>query len=93
MRTIGISLFALLAASCGGAPPRDSRPTPTTPPAARAAVDTSLLVQQFQADEAALDRAYNLPFAVRRSPRMKAFYDGWLDEDARVPFYRPSSRV
>jgi cytosine/adenosine deaminase-related metal-dependent hydrolase len=26
-------------------------------------------------------------------PVVKRFYDGWLDEDARVPFYRPSSRV
>jgi 5-methylthioadenosine/S-adenosylhomocysteine deaminase len=26
-------------------------------------------------------------------PVVKAFYGGWLDEDARVPFYRPSSRV
>ena len=26
-------------------------------------------------------------------PVVKAFYDGWLDEDARVPFYRPGSRV
>jgi N-acyl-D-aspartate/D-glutamate deacylase len=26
-------------------------------------------------------------------PVVKSFYDGWLDEDARVPFYRPSSRV
>jgi formylmethanofuran dehydrogenase subunit C len=26
-------------------------------------------------------------------PVVKAFYDGWLDEDARVPFYRPSSLV
>jgi 5-methylthioadenosine/S-adenosylhomocysteine deaminase len=26
-------------------------------------------------------------------PVVKAFYDGWLDEGARVPFYRPSSRV
>ena len=26
-------------------------------------------------------------------PLVKRFYDGWLDEDARVPFYRPSSRV
>ena len=25
-------------------------------------------------------------------PVVKRFYDGWLDEDARVPFYRPSSR-
>jgi len=25
-------------------------------------------------------------------PVVKSFYDGWLDEDARVPFYRPSSR-
>ena len=26
-------------------------------------------------------------------PAVKRFYDGWLDENARVPFYRPSSRV
>jgi 5-methylthioadenosine/S-adenosylhomocysteine deaminase len=26
-------------------------------------------------------------------PALKRFYDGWLDEGARVPFYRPSSRV
>ncbi|HXJ83566.1 MAG TPA: amidohydrolase family protein [Candidatus Methylomirabilis sp.] len=26
-------------------------------------------------------------------PVVKQFYDGWLDESARVPFYRPSSRV
>ena len=26
-------------------------------------------------------------------PVVKSFYDGWLDEHARVPFYRPSSRV
>jgi len=26
-------------------------------------------------------------------PVVKRFYDGWLDESARVPFYRPSSRV
>ena len=26
-------------------------------------------------------------------PVVKRFYDGWLDEDARVPFYRPSSRL
>ena len=26
-------------------------------------------------------------------PVIKRFYDGWLDEDARVPFYRPSSRL
>jgi len=25
-------------------------------------------------------------------PVVKRFYDGWLDEGARVPFYRPSSR-
>src|SRR6267142_1670439 len=26
-------------------------------------------------------------------PVVERFYDGWLDEGARVPFYRPSSRV
>jgi cytosine/adenosine deaminase-related metal-dependent hydrolase len=26
-------------------------------------------------------------------PHVKGFYDGWLDERARDPFYRPSSRV
>src|SRR3989454_567611 len=26
-------------------------------------------------------------------PVVKRFYDGWLDENARQPFYRPSSRV
>ena len=26
-------------------------------------------------------------------PVVRSFYDGWLDESARVPFYRPSSRV
>jgi hypothetical protein len=26
-------------------------------------------------------------------PVVKRFYDGWLDEGARVPYYRPSSRV
>jgi len=26
-------------------------------------------------------------------PVVQRFYDGWLDESARVPFYRPSSRV
>jgi len=26
-------------------------------------------------------------------PVLQRFYDGWLDEAARVPFYRPSSRV
>jgi cytosine/adenosine deaminase-related metal-dependent hydrolase len=26
-------------------------------------------------------------------PVVHSFYDGWLDEAARVPFYRPSSRV
>src|SRR5215472_17505725 len=26
-------------------------------------------------------------------PVVKRFYDGWLDESAREPFYRPSSRV
>ncbi len=26
-------------------------------------------------------------------PVVKRFYEGWLDEGARVPFYRPSSRV
>src|SRR5262245_7314189 len=26
-------------------------------------------------------------------PVVRRFYDGWLDESARVPFYRPSSRV
>jgi cytosine/adenosine deaminase-related metal-dependent hydrolase len=26
-------------------------------------------------------------------PVLKRFYDGWLDEDLRRPFYRPSSRV
>jgi len=26
-------------------------------------------------------------------PVLRRFYDGWLDESARVPFYRPSSRV
>jgi len=25
-------------------------------------------------------------------PYVKQFYDGWLDEGARDPFYRPSSR-
>jgi hypothetical protein len=25
-------------------------------------------------------------------PYVKRFYDGWLDEPARDPFYRPSSR-
>jgi hypothetical protein len=25
-------------------------------------------------------------------PHVKRFYDGWLDESARDPFYRPSSR-
>ena len=25
-------------------------------------------------------------------PHVKRFYDGWLDEAARDPFYRPSSR-
>jgi hypothetical protein len=25
-------------------------------------------------------------------PHVKRFYDGWLDEQARDPFYRPSSR-
>ena len=25
-------------------------------------------------------------------PVVKRFYDGWLDEDARTPFYRPSAR-
>jgi len=26
-------------------------------------------------------------------PVVKRFYEGWLDEDARQPFYRPSSRT
>ena len=26
-------------------------------------------------------------------PVVKRFYDGWLDESARMPFYRPSSRA
>jgi len=26
-------------------------------------------------------------------PVVQRFYDGWLDESARVPFYRPSSRA
>ena len=26
-------------------------------------------------------------------PVVKRFYDGWLDEGARQPFYRPSSRI
>src|SRR5712691_3582853 len=26
-------------------------------------------------------------------PVVKGFYDGWLDENAHVPFYRPSARV
>src|SRR5213594_252880 len=26
-------------------------------------------------------------------PMVKRFYDGWLDEGARQPFYRPSSRI
>ncbi len=26
-------------------------------------------------------------------PVVKTFYNGWLDENAHVPFYRPSSRV
>jgi hypothetical protein len=25
-------------------------------------------------------------------PHVRRFYDGWLDEAARDPFYRPSSR-
>jgi hypothetical protein len=25
-------------------------------------------------------------------PHVKRFYDGWLDESKRDPFYRPSSR-
>jgi 5-methylthioadenosine/S-adenosylhomocysteine deaminase len=25
-------------------------------------------------------------------PHVQRFYDGWLDESAREPFYRPSSR-
>jgi hypothetical protein len=26
-------------------------------------------------------------------PVVQRFYDGWLDENARTPFYRPSSRT
>jgi 5-methylthioadenosine/S-adenosylhomocysteine deaminase len=26
-------------------------------------------------------------------PAVKSFYDGWLDQNARVPFYRPSARL
>ena len=39
-----------------------------------------------------LEEAHRQQLARDVFPHVQRFYDGWLDEQAREPFYRPSSR-
>ena len=56
------------------------------------------LLQRYGESLHLLVRAENQEEAQRRQlardvfPHVQRFYDGWLDEQAREPFYRPSAR-
>jgi predicted amidohydrolase YtcJ len=82
-KTAGVSLVMV----AGEVVVRDGRFTRVDKDAAIAELAASLRVPLTPDEEARRD----LSRAV--FPVVKGFYDGWLDENARSPFYRPSARV
>jgi hypothetical protein len=66
---------------------REGRPTRVNRDEALAALASALRVPLTPEEE----RRRRLAREV--FPHVRGFYDGWLDEAARDPFYRPSSRT
>ena len=82
-RMAAISAAVLCALSCGG--PRTQGSVALLAPQ-RPSGEMPALIEQYQADRNALERAYNVPFATRRRDRMARFYDGWEKTLAAVDF-------
>jgi hypothetical protein len=78
-----VSAAVLCALSCGG-PRTQGGVALLAPP--RPASEMPALIEQYQADRNALERAYNVPFATRRRDRMEKFYAGWEKALAAVDF-------
>ncbi len=82
-KTAGVALVMV----AGEVVVRDGRFTRIDKDAAIAELAASLRVPLTPEEEARRE----LSRAV--FPVVKGFYDGWLDENARTPFYRPSGRI
>jgi uncharacterized protein (DUF885 family) len=82
-RLIGIAAVVLCALSCGGPGARNGVAllAPQRPSG-----DLPALIEQYQADRNALERAYNVPFATRRKARLSKFYSEWEKTLAAVDF-------
>jgi uncharacterized protein (DUF885 family) len=80
---MAIAAAVACALSCGGPGTRGgvSMLAPQRPSA-----DLGALIEQYQADRNALERAYNVPFATRRKDRLEKFYSGWEQTLASLDF-------
>ena len=82
-RMAAISAAVLCALSCGG--PRTQGSVALLAPQ-RPTGEMPAMIELYQADRNALERATHLPFATRRRDRMAKFYDGWEKTLAAVDF-------
>jgi uncharacterized protein (DUF885 family) len=76
------AVLILVVASCGG-PQKPSGVALLAPSPTGSMV---VMIEQYQADRNALERAYQLPFATRYPDRMKAFFAEWDKKLAAVEF-------
>src|SRR5207247_2323571 len=74
--------LALGALSCGGPSPRNAALQAPDRPGA----EMALLIEQYQADHAALERAYHIPLTGRYQSRMSSFYGEWEKKLASLDF-------
>jgi len=94
MKTWWTIALAIGALSCGGP---SARPGAALLAPAPPSGEMPALLEEYQADRSALERAYRIPFATRHRSRMSSFYDGWekkldgldfagLPQDGRVDY-------
>jgi uncharacterized protein (DUF885 family) len=79
-------IVTVCALSCGGSQARESQKGVALLAPSRPTADLPVLIEQYQADRGALDRAYNLPFATRHRARMASFYEEWEKKLAALDF-------
>jgi len=82
-RWVAIAAVVAGALSCGGPGARGGVALLAPP---RASGDMISLVERYQADRAALERAHNAPFSDRRRERLSKFYADWERTLAAVDF-------
>ena len=83
-RMVAVAAVIGCALSCGG--PRTQGGGVALLAAHRPSGEMPALIEQYQADRNALERAYNVPFATRRRDRMAKFYGDWEKTLAGIDF-------